>query len=224
MTVLDDPSTPAPRFSEALRSATWADHQRAERSPYVQALLGGELDLGGYAAMVDQHWHIYRVLEAAADTMRTDPVAGAFVDDRLTRLGYLEADLIALRGPRWRDVSDPLPATVAYCERLQEVCVEWPGGFVAHHYTRYLGDLSGGQFIGRFVQQHFGFGEGAGAGFYQFEGIDDAAAFREDYRRRLDGAAWGPEEQARIIGEIGRAYAHNTSVFDGLSVVCAAPG
>jgi heme oxygenase len=224
MTLVEDPSSPTPRFSESLRSATWADHQRAERSTYIQALLGGELDRDGYAAMVDQHWHIYRVLESAADAMRAEPQAAAFVDERLTRLPLLEADLLALWGPDWRARSRALPATEAYCERLREVCFDWPGGFVAHHYTRYLGDLSGGQFIGRFVQRHFDLADGGGADFYRFDGIDDPAAYREDYRGKLDAAAWSPDEQARIIGEIGRAYEHNTAVFEGLSQSCVAPG
>ena len=213
MTVVDDP---APSFSAALRAATWADHQRAEQAPYVRALVAGELDLEGYARMVDQHWHIYRELEAASATMQADPVAGAFVAPELLRLGALEADLAALRGPEWAARSEPLPATTAYCERLRDVAHDWPGGFVAHHYTRYLGDLSGGQFIGRVVRRHHDLGD-AGTAFYRFDGIDDPAAYRAAYRDRLDAAAWDPGEQARIIDEIGVAYALNTAVFDDLS-------
>jgi heme oxygenase len=220
MTIVEEPSRPVPRFSEALRSATWSDHQRAERARYVRALVNGELDVGAYAAMVDQHWHIYDVLERAADGMRRDEVAGRFVTDDLTRRAALEADLVALRGPEWRDQSVALPATAAYCERLREVCFDWPGGFVAHHYTRYLGDLSGGQFIGRVVAERYDLAGAPGADFYRFDAIPDAAAFRESYRARLDSIDWSAEEQERIIEEIGLAYHHNTAVFDDLAMAC----
>ena len=54
----------------------------------------------------------------------------------------------------------------------------WAGGFVAHHYTRYLGDLSGGQAIGRLMKRHFGF-ETNGILFYLFDQIADPKAFKE---------------------------------------------
>ena len=41
MTVIDGTDHDAPRFTEALRSATWGEHQRAETSPYIQALVAG---------------------------------------------------------------------------------------------------------------------------------------------------------------------------------------
>ena len=61
----------------------------------------------------------------------------------------------------------------------------WPGGFVAHHYTRYLGDLSGGIFIGRVMQRRFGF-DTNGIGFYLFADIADPRAFKDVYREQLD--------------------------------------
>lgn len=214
MTTTDQPSPTC--FSQALRGATWGDHQQAEHAPFVSALMRGELDLDAYADLVDQHWHLYRVLEDAAATMALDPVAGAFVHPELTRRPALEQDLAALRGPNWPDRSDPAPTTLEYCARLESTCFTWPGGFVAHHYTRYLGDLSGGQFIGRRVAEQFGFGPDGGASFYRFERIDDATAFRAAYRDRLDTIPWGPAEQQRVIDEVLVAYDLNTRLFADL--------
>lgn len=76
------------------------------------------------------------------------PVAGPFVDEALRRLPAVEADLVSLAGADWRDELVPCAATVADRERMSEVCVASPERFVAHHYTRYMGDLLGGQMIG----------------------------------------------------------------------------
>src|SRR3546814_10316408 len=110
--------------------------------------------------------------------MRTDPVASVFITDRLTRLPALEADLEFLIGPDWRERIHPLPTTERYVDRIRTVGTAWAGGFVAHHYTRYLGDLSGGQFIGRLMQRRFGF-ETNGIGFYLFDDIADPKAFKD---------------------------------------------
>jgi heme oxygenase (biliverdin-producing, ferredoxin) len=215
MTTVDDPSS-VTTFSAALRAATWSEHQGAEQAPYIRALVEGELDRDAYAAMVDQHWHIYRVLEDAAAVMASNPVARAFVFPELVRIEQLEADLAALRGERWREQAHPLPATSDYCDRLAEVCSSWAGGYVAHAYTRYLGDLSGGQFIGRVVEKHYGFDGSPGAWFYRFDRVPDAAAFRAEFRARLDRAPWDAEEQQRIIDEVVLAYGFNTAVFEDL--------
>ena len=203
-------------FSEHVRAATQEVHRRAEASPFVRAFVAGELDVEAYAGLVDQHWHIYAALESTADALRHDPVAGPFVDDALRRVPALEADLAALRGDRWRDVTDPLPATEAYAERIRSVALGWPGGFVAHHYTRYLGDLSGGRLLGRIVARCYGL-DGPGASFYRFDRIPDVKAFKAAYRARLDAAPLDAAERAAVVDEIAEAYRANTAVFDGLA-------
>jgi heme oxygenase (biliverdin-producing, ferredoxin) len=218
MTVVDETSTPS-TFSESLRAATWAAHQQAQGSPFAAALVSGALELDAYAALVDQHWHVYRVLEEAAAAMASHPVAGPFVAEELARVPSLEADLRALRGEGWLAASEPLPATRAYCDRLREACVDWAGGFVAHHYTRYLGDLSGGQFIGRAIERRFGFDGGPGASFYRFDRIERPDEFKAAYRTRLDALPWDRAEQRRVIDEIGVAYRHNAALLDDLSRV-----
>ena len=201
------------RFSAALRTMTWDEHQKAEFAGYMQALMDGRLPLAAYADMVAQHYFAYRVLEEAAEAMRHDPVAGRFVFDELTRLPALERDLEHLVGADWRNRIRANAATERYCERLREVCFDWPGGFVAHSYTRYLGDLSGGQAIGVSVQRIYGLADGRGVQFYHFPGIPKRREFKDGYRRQLDQADWSAEEQARVVDEVLLAYRLNTDVL-----------
>jgi heme oxygenase len=224
MTTTGSPA-PAGTFSALLRARTQTDHDRAERSGYMAQLLDGALSRERYAEMVAQLWFVYRTLEAASDGMRDDRVAGGFVVDELSRLDALEADLEILLGATWSDRIAPLAATEAYCDRLQDVCFTWPGGFVAHHYTRYLGDLSGGQVIGAVVRRVYGLERGPGASFYEFPAIPDRTSFKADYRARLDAAPWNLEEQEQVVEEIAKAYACNVAVLDELGGLPAgAPG
>src|SRR5690606_33504962 len=139
-------------------------HSGSESSGFMADLLKGDGTRDDYIALVEQHYFIYEALEYAAERMRSDPVASVFISDKLTRLPALEADLEFLIGEDWRARITPLSTTQRYVERIRRVGATWPGGFVAHHYTRYLGDLSGGQFIGRLMARRFGF-ETNGIGF-----------------------------------------------------------
>ncbi len=216
MTSSSSTSATDARFSEVVRDATFADHERAAMSEFMSALFGERLPLAAYAEMVAQHHFAYEVLEQAGDALAEHPVAGHFVREELRRVPSIEADLMALRGEDWAARMVPSAATRAYCERMRDVCITSPECFVAHHYTRYMGDLSGGQMIGRIARSSYGFAEGAGAAFYEFPGIGDLAAFKDDYRARLDVAAWSPQERDRLLSEVAVAYRHNTEVFDEL--------
>lgn len=212
-------SDPTP-FSAALRERSSGAHSTSEQAGFMADLMKGEGTRDDYVALVAQHWFIYDALEAAADRMRENPIAAPFISDKLTRLPALEADLSFLLGPQWRDRITPLPTTQRYVERIAQVGTTWPGGFVAHHYTRYLGDLSGGQFIGRLMARRFGFGTN-GIGFYVFDDIADPKAFKEVYREQLDAAPWDADEQARVIDEVLLAYQFNTDLFDDLAAAKA---
>src|SRR6478609_2255722 len=172
------------RFSEIIKSATWSDHSDAESTGYVHQLFRGELSQAEYAAMVVQHYPVYVALERIGATLADDDVAGPFVRPELARVPALEADLEALLGSTWRDQLDLIPTTQRYVERIEAITT--PGQFLAHHYTRYMGDLSGGLMIGRAVSKAYGFGDAAGAKFYVFDDIADPKAFKEQYREQLD--------------------------------------
>lgn len=202
-------------FSTALRERTWSEHSGSEHATFMDDLMRGRGTKEDYTALVAQHYFIYEALESAAEAMADDPVAQAFIHPQLTRLPALEADLEHLIGRDWRDQVKPVPATVRYVDRLRTVAHNWAGGFVAHHYTRYLGDLSGGQFISRLMQRQFGF-ETNGVLFYLFDQIADPKDFKETYRAQLDAVEWDAAEQTRVIDEVVIAYQLNTDVFADL--------
>jgi heme oxygenase (biliverdin-producing, ferredoxin) len=202
-------------LSARLKSATREEHERTESSSFVVALMDGRLDLGAYAALLGQSYLFYVVLEQAGDAWRDDPVVGSFVSDALVRTAALEADLVTLSGADWRETVTPLPATQSYVDRLREVCFDSPTAFVAHHYTRYLGDLSGGQIIRRKLRSIYGLTED-GVRFYVFEGVPKPKPFKDEYRRLLDGAPWDASGQANLLAEANEAFRLNRKVFEDL--------
>ena len=208
-------------FSTLLRERSSGAHSASEGEGFMSGLLKGEGTRDDYVSLVAQHYFIYRALEGAAERMAADPIAAPFITDRLTRLPALEADLEFLIGPDWADTVRPLPTTARYVARIEEVGTTWPGGFIAHHYTRYLGDLSGGIFIGRVMARRFGF-ETNGIGFYLFDDIADPAAFKDVYREQLDSAPWDEAERERVIDEVLLAYRFNTELFEDLDRARAA--
>ncbi|MCM1975360.1 MULTISPECIES: heme oxygenase (biliverdin-producing) [Streptomyces] len=204
-------------FSTVIRTASHEQHVEAETSTFMSDLLGGRLGVDAYARYTEQLWFVYEALESHAERLAADPVAGPFVRPELYRLAALERDLAHLRGPRWRAGVTALPATRAYADRVRECAETWPAGYIAHHYTRYLGDLSGGQIIRDRAEKTWGFEKkGDGVRFYVFEGITNPAAFKRAYRELLDGVRADELEKQRIVGECKKAFALNTAVFRAL--------
>ncbi|WP_055630646.1 heme oxygenase (biliverdin-producing) [Streptomyces hirsutus] len=204
-------------FSTLIRTASHEQHVEAETSTFMSDLLGGRLGMDAYARYTEQLWFVYEALESSATRLASDPVAGPFVRPELLRLPSLEQDLAHLRGPAWRATLTALPATQAYTNRVAHCASAWPAGYIAHHYTRYLGDLSGGQIIRDKAERTWGFPKkGDGVRFYVFEGISNPAAFKREYRELLDGIQADDLEKQRVITECKRAFALNTDVFRAL--------
>ncbi|MCL8010357.1 heme oxygenase (biliverdin-producing) [Streptomyces sp. AS02] len=204
-------------FSTLIRTASHEQHVEAETSTFMSDLLGGRLGVDAYARYTEQLWFVYEALETGTEQLASDPVAGPFIHPELFRLASLERDLAHLRGPDWRSGVSALPATRAYADRVRECARDWPAGYVAHHYTRYLGDLSGGQIIRDKAEKTWGFTrKGDGVRFYVFEEIANPAAFKRGYRELLDGVRADDLEKQRIVAECKKAFALNTAVFRAL--------
>lgn len=203
--------TDAVPFHREVRASSLAAHDRANGSPYMTALFDGALELADYVRLLEQYAVIYGALEAAADGMADDPVAGGFVVDALRRVPAIRADLAHFR------VEEPraLPATERYASRIREAAT-WSGGYVAHHYTRYLGDIAGGQAIGTLLRRTYGVGD-RGTAFYDFTGLGPTPEYRKRFRAQLDAAPWDAAERQRVVAEVGEAFELNIALFAELA-------
>ncbi|NUS16015.1 MAG: biliverdin-producing heme oxygenase [Streptomyces sp.] len=211
-------ASPSPQpFSAVIRDASRQQHTEAENSAFMADLLGGRLGVTAYARYTEQLWYVYRALEDGAAALAGDPVAGPFVRPELRRVPALERDLEHLLGGDWRRHAAPLPATTRYAARITRAAAEWPAGYVAHHYTRYLGDLSGGQVIRGIAEKAWNLPhKGDGVRFYVFEGIANPAAFKREYRELLDALALDELERQRVVEECRVAFRLNSGLFAAL--------
>ncbi len=203
-------------LTAALRDRARPRAEAQDADEFMTALVTGRGCRDDYVALVAQHYFVYRAIEQATERMAADPVAARFISPRLTRLPAIEADLDYLVGHDWREVIQPLASTAAYVERIEQVASVWVGGFIAHHYTRYLGDLSGGRLLRSLLQRQFGF-DTNGVGLYLFAEIAEPRRFCSTYREALDQAPWDDDERARVVAEVENAYRLTTDVFAELA-------
>lgn len=211
-------------FSAELRSATWSGHESAETTRFWASITGTRFDPRAYAALQSQLYFVYDALEGALDDAADAALASSDPLDRaiaalyapeLARASALRLDLADLLGARWDDRIVALPATARYVERIGDIAAA-PTLLLAHHYTRYLGDLSGGLFIGRRVRTNLGRADDEGVRFYVFDDIASPTAFKDGYRTALDELALSSDQRSAIIAEVALAYDLNSALLSEL--------
>jgi len=194
-----------------MKEGSAAEHDAAEQSPFMSELLAGRITPEGYSDYLLRLRVVYAALEDAMRARRDDPMVAAVYDPALERLTAIDADLEHWL-PRGAPRKIGSPAAAAYAERL--AALTWGGALVAHHYTRYLGDLSGGRGIGKILDRTFGLG-GAGLAFYEFP--MRPKPYKDAYRARLDALRADNGEIDRIVGEVKFAFGLNQAMFDELA-------
>ncbi len=197
-----------------MRDGSRAEHEDAENSDFTTELLAGRISKAGYTPYLLRLRELYAVMETEIRSRLDDPMVAAVHDPALERLAAIDADLDhwAPGAPHELDLANS-PAIAAYCRRLHEA--EWGGALVAHHYTRYLGDLSGGQAIGRTLDRAFELA-GAGVSFYAFPEIPKPKPYKDAYRARLDALPLSPADIDRIVQEVKVAFGLNQALFTEL--------
>lgn len=210
-------------LSLALRTETASAHDDAEGSAFVEQLMAGLACRPAFVALVAQQLVIYRALEEVLWTHYSDhPFVAPVLDHRLDRVAALEQDIDHLCGD---DVDGRLaadihivPAAADYAAQLREQ--HTPESMLAHHYVRYLGDLSGGQIIARMVQRHYGI-DPAGLNFYHFEQIPKPKPYKDAYRAALDSLELDETARRRVLDAAVDSFELNRRVFADLGAARA---
>ncbi|MGZ4446087.1 MAG: biliverdin-producing heme oxygenase [Nocardioides sp.] len=196
-------------LSSALREGSRAAHEHAESSGFVTELMAGRTSPEQYAAYLRRLRVVYAALEAAVADQRHHRALAPLHDPALARLDALDADLA-----RWPDGAQPSasPAAAAYRHRLEAVC-QHPHLLAAHHYTRYLGDLSGGRMLAQALRRAHPDRED-GLAFYDFPGIAKPVTYKRGYRERLDALEVTPTERDEMVEEVRCAFGLNRDLLD----------
>ena len=185
-------------FSKELKIGTKKSHSAAENTSFVRSFLRGVVSKESYKKLVSDLYFVYSAMEEEVENLKDHPIIGQIQLSDLKRVNALEQDLRFYYGPIWRSLITPSEACNQYVNRIREVAKNEPELLVGHHYTRYLGDLSGGQILKGIAEKALALGDGQGLKFYDFEKIEDTKAYKAGYRGILDGLPI-TEQQANAI-------------------------
>lgn len=210
---------PAPlTLSTAMREGSREQHVAAEGSTFMGALLGGDLPPAAYVDYLRCLRSVYDSLETLVRDRREEIEVAAVHDPGLERLALLDADLAHWTDGRDpRSPQDPPAPAAAYVERLRSLATGPATRVVAHHYTRYLGDLSGGQVVGRLLGRAYDVAPGRpGLDFYAFGAVPKPKPYKDAYRARLDALALTAAQRAEVVDEVCRAFTLNQGLLADL--------
>lgn len=206
-----------PDVSERLRTETRGLHTAAERSAFMQALLGGKLDRPAYCALLRSLHTVYAALEPALLRHADDPLIVSVFQPALRRLPSLEQDLLTLDGPGWPDGFEPAPAALDYASRIRALEENAPGLLLAHAYVRYLGDLSGGQTLRRIVAGSAGIGDAVAVSFYDFGDAAQVRALTRAFRHGLSTLRPSAAVGDALVAEATLGFGLHLRLFEELA-------
>ncbi|MDX2211858.1 MAG: heme oxygenase (biliverdin-producing) [Oculatellaceae cyanobacterium bins.114] len=199
-----------------LREGTKKAHTMAENVGFVKCFLKGVVEKTSYRKLVANFYFVYSAMEEEMERHRQHPILSKIYYPELNRKASLEHDLHYYFGNNWREQVAPSAAAQAYIQRIREISNTEPELLIAHSYTRYLGDLSGGQILKNIAQRAMNLSEGEGIAFYEFADIPDEKAFKANYRQALDEMPIDEATGDRIVNEANAAFGMNMKMFQEL--------
>lgn len=203
-------------LASKLREGTKKAHTMAENVGFVKCFLKGVVEKNSYRKLVANLYFVYSAMEEEMERHQQHPILSKMYFKELNRQRSLEQDLKYYYGPLWREQITLSPAGEAYVQRIREVSNTEPELLIAHLYTRYLGDLSGGQILKNIAQRAMNLSDEEGIAFYEFQDIPDEKQFKATYRQALDQLPIDEATVNRIVDEANAAFGMNMKMFQEL--------
>ncbi|MDB9523663.1 heme oxygenase (biliverdin-producing) [Dolichospermum circinale CS-1225] len=202
-----------------LRVGTQQAHTNSENVGFMKCFIKGVVDKNCFIQLLSNFYFVYSELEAAIEKYKQHPVIGLIYFPELNRQSSLKQDMLFYYGNQWQETIKPSPATQTYIARIQQISIHEPALLLAHSYTRYLGDLSGGQMLQKIAQSALKLSGYTGTSFYNFEQIPDKQAFKEKYRQALDKLPIDDTSADKIVAEANYAFKLNMQIFQELETL-----
>jgi heme oxygenase len=198
-----------------LDDGTRKSHSIAQNSAFVSGFFKGLSTRKAYGALLTSLYFVYQAMEDSFDTTQEERVK-VLDNTELRRMAALERDMDYFYGAEWRSVISPSPATKAYVARVQQVASKTPYLLVAHQYTRYLGDLFGGQMMSGMATRSLELEDNKGVDFYQFEEITSVKDFITSWYLKLNALDMTQEQNQEIVDEANLVFDLNIAILEEL--------
>jgi len=201
-----------------LREGTKKSHTMAENTGFVACFLKGVVEKKSYRKLISDLYFVYQAMEEEIErlVLEEHPVIKPIGFKSLFRKETLENDLRYYFGENWKDQINISKSAKEYVTRIRMVAKESPELLVGHHYTRYIGDLSGGQILKKIAKKALDLKGDNGLNFYEFNLIDNEKEFKEKYSQTLNKLPINQATADQIIDEANQAFTYNMKMFNEL--------
>ena len=205
-------------LARQLREGTKKSHSMAENTGFISCFLKGVVDKSSYRNLLADLYFVYSAMEAEIDRLchEKHPLVSLISFKELHRTKSLEKDLEFYFGENWESSLQISASAQAYVDRINEVAKSQPELLVGHHYSRYLGDLSGGKILKTITQKAMDLKDDNGLKFYLFYDIEDEKIFKMKYRETLDSMPIDQSTADLIVNEANKAFEYNMEMFKEL--------
>ncbi len=205
-------------LANQLREGTRKSHTMAENTGFVSCFLKGVVDKSTYQNLLADLYIVYSAMEDSIGDLsdKGHPIIKSINFYELNRRQSLEKDLTFYSGKNWRNCVKPSPSANVYAERIRTIARDCPELLIGHHYTRYIGDLSGGQILKNIAQKAMNLSGSEGLHFYEFEEIKDEKLFKIKYSQILDSLPIDQKMAGLIVDEANYAFKCNMDMFQEL--------
>ena len=193
-------------LARQLREGTKKSHTMAENTGFISCFLKGVVDKSSYRNLLADLYFVYSAMEEEIEKLceNSHPIISPIGFKELFRKEKLEQDLSFYFGSNWSELVKPSKPALEYEARIREIAKNNPELLIGHHYSRYIGDLSGGQLLKTITKKAMNLPGDDGLSFYIFEEIRDEKEFK------INGRLIGKKYKPYIIAEMSAN--HNGSI------------
>jgi heme oxygenase (biliverdin-producing, ferredoxin) len=199
-----------------LRLGTRQAHTDAENVGFMKCFLKGVVVKDAFAKFLSNLYFVYSELETAIQQNQQHPIISLIYFPELNRQSYLAKDMTFYYGEQWQQQIIPSSAAQTYIARIKQLSQHEPALLLGHSYTRYMGDLSGGQMLQKVAQSALKLSGYEGTSFYNFDQIPDKKAFKDKYRQALDAVPADEILVKKIVAEANYAFKLNMQIVQEL--------
>tara|TARA_Y100001978_G_scaffold202458_1_gene223698 strand:+ start:1601 stop:2311 length:711 start_codon:yes stop_codon:yes gene_type:complete len=201
-----------------LREGTKKSHTMAENTGFIACFLKGVVEKTSYRKLISDLYFVYEAMEDEIEKLvkENHPVIKHIGFKELFRKKTLEDDLNFYYGNNWINEIKISDSAKLYVNRIHLVAKESPELLVGHHYTRYIGDLSGGQILKKIAKKAMNLKGERGLSFYEFELIEDEKKFKSSYSDILNNLPIDQKIADKIVDEANEAFLYNMKMFKEL--------